>query len=31
MAQEPGTREHLPAEALHAQAIIKRAVERARH
>ncbi len=31
MAQEPGTREHLPAEALHTQAIIKRAVERAKH
>ncbi len=30
MAQEPGTREHLPAEALHTQAVIKRAAERAR-
>lgn len=31
MAQEPGTREHVPAEALHTQAIIKRAAERAKH
>jgi hypothetical protein len=31
MAQEPGTREHLPAEALHTQAVIKRAAERAKH
>jgi regulator of protease activity HflC (stomatin/prohibitin superfamily) len=31
MAHEPGTREHLPAEALNTQAIIKRAVESAKH
>jgi len=30
MAQEPGTREHLPAEALETPAVIKRAVERAK-
>ena len=29
MAQEPGTREHLPDEALHTQAILKRAAQRA--